>query len=317
MKIPKNRNDLGRLATIVGKSIAVLVLVVTISSLLFNAFTQPPAIVPAPYGAYADVNGMHVHYEKWGTTGSPIVLLPGFLESTFVWHTVAPLLAVNHVVYAVDPAGFGYTYAPGKYSLVDQTQLVVGFLHKLHIKNSVIVGHSLGAAIAGSVALLSPSDVQKVLFADGDGLKLDTGPTWLKSLFISSPYFTTLYRMGTHLTALDTYLIRTACGPKCPSLSASETKAWVAPLRQSSEEEAIGSMAKNGIVGLTPQQIKNITVPASIIWGQQDTTAGGSLHEAEINLHNPPVHIIPNAGHLSMIADPVMFAQALLSESVK
>jgi pimeloyl-ACP methyl ester carboxylesterase len=59
-----------------------------------------------------------------------------------------------------------------------------------------LVGRSLGAAVVGSVALKHPGDVGRVVFADGDGLKLNLGPKWLRSLILDSPYMTTLLRIG-------------------------------------------------------------------------------------------------------------------------
>lgn len=90
-------------------------LVVTVLSLTFNALTTPPKRLDAPTGADVDVQlrdgrTVSVHYERWGdaaSTQTPLVLVHGFAESTVSWSLVAPQLAKDRPVVAVDLAGSG------------------------------------------------------------------------------------------------------------------------------------------------------------------------------------------------------------------
>jgi pimeloyl-ACP methyl ester carboxylesterase len=70
----------------------------------------------------------------------------------------------------------------------------------------------------------------------------------------------------------------------------------------------------NSYYGLTPQRVSAVSVPSAIIWGTNDSQ-GGSLSATIVNLHHPPQHIVHNAGHLTMIADPQAFAQAVEAEA--
>jgi pimeloyl-ACP methyl ester carboxylesterase len=286
--------------------------VTTAFSLVVNAVTRPPAVLAPGFGGYVEVGSTAVHYETWGSSGSPIVLVPGFLESTTAFSTVAPLLAEYHTVYALDLPGYGYTRYTGPMRLRSQADLVDGFITALHLVRPTLVGHSLGAAVSGSVALNHPDDVGKVVFADGDGLKIDLGPRWLRSLILASPFPTTAIRIGPGLTPLDKWLFGQVCGPHCPSVSTALLRQWLRPLRQRSEEHALRALMVNADYGLTPAQISSIAVPTAIIWGSEDQQ-GGSLAAAITNLHHPPVHTIGGAGHLTMIADPAAFARAVES----
>lgn len=154
-------------------------------SLVANALTRPPRYLDPGFGSYVQVGTSSVHYETWGTSGTPIVLVPGFLESTTAWSTVGPLLGEHHVVYALDLPGYGYTRYRGPMTLSAAAELVHGFTATLHLDKPTLVGHSLGAAVIGDVALAHPDDVGKVIFADGDGLKIDLGPRWARSLLWS------------------------------------------------------------------------------------------------------------------------------------
>lgn len=241
------------------------VIVLTVASIIFNVFTQPTTVLPAVSGSYADVNGEHVHYQKWGTTGTPIVLVHGFLESTVSWEQVAPILAKHHVVYAIDLAGYGYSQFDDKYSLTDEAHLVDGFIRQFQLQKAVLVGHSLGAAVVGDVALLNPNDVGGVIFADGDGLPLRSHGSFIISAIVDSPYFTSAYRILLSTHSLDLKLFKSVCGPSCSAATPQLLATWLRPLHQASEVQAFKSIAKNGVIGISPQQVANIKVPRGII----------------------------------------------------
>lgn len=113
-------------------------LVLTIVSLTFNALTTPPRTTSAPAGQDVEVNGARVHYQQWGGSGSPIVLVHGFFESSVAWEAAADHLAERHRVYAVDLAGAGYSQYTGRYSLKDQTALVSGFITRLGLGRAAL-----------------------------------------------------------------------------------------------------------------------------------------------------------------------------------
>lgn len=309
---PPDRRRAGRWLRRIGASALATVVALTGLSLIVNVVTRPPRLLDPGSGAYVQVGSSAVHYETWGTRGTPVVLLPGFLESSTVWYAVGPLLGADHIVYALDLPGHGYTRYDGPLLLHSQAGLVDGFVRALHLRQPILVGHSLGAAVAGAVALTYPRDVGKVVFADGDGLKLNLGPRWLRALIVDSPYLTTAVRLGSRWTSVDKWFIRMTCGPHCPTPSAALARQWVRPLHQRTDERALRDLMLDGDYGLTPAQISAISVPSAIIWGSDDHQ-GGSLPDTIVNLHHPPLHTIGGAGHLTMVADPVAFARAVES----
>ena len=84
-----------------------------------------PAPLPgAPAGAtFVDVDGVHVHYRELGS-GPAVVMIHGFGASLESWAGVAPAVATDHRVIAVDLKGFGWTSRPeGDYSPAAQAHL--------------------------------------------------------------------------------------------------------------------------------------------------------------------------------------------------
>lgn len=207
-------------------------------------------------GQLVTAGGLTTHYEQWGTTGTPIVLVHGFLESSWVWHDVGRLLAARgYRVYAIDVRGFGYTQRKGPYTLASDTDQLRTFLGALHLDAAdhaapVLVGHSSGAAIVGNLARLYPAAVAAVAFMDGDGTPYGVGPGWIHRLFID-PYATALIRLVTHHPSLAAGAYRSACDRGCPPFDAS---AWLRPMRVPGAESALKQILRQPLIGLTYAQ---------------------------------------------------------------
>src|SRR5688572_21498408 len=60
---------------------------------------------------FAEIDGVRVHYQEFGDAANPaMVLIHGYVASTYVWKTVAPLLAdAGFYVIALDLVGFGFS----------------------------------------------------------------------------------------------------------------------------------------------------------------------------------------------------------------
>ena len=88
---------------------------VSLFSLVYNLATQ--GAVPPPSGlTFVQTGDLRTRYVEWGTHGSPIVLVHGFVESADTWAPTARMLAADHRVYAIDLDGFGYTQRVPPYS---------------------------------------------------------------------------------------------------------------------------------------------------------------------------------------------------------
>lgn len=296
-----------------GVGIVVLVVAVTVASLVFNWVTKPPRALEPGFGSYLRVGSADVHYQHWGDHGSPIVLVPGAMESSIIWSAVGPLLGAHHRVYALDMAWHGYTRDPGSLTLAGQSAVLAGFIAALRLKRPLLVGHSLGAAVIAKVALEQPDRVGGVVFADGDGLPIGSG-SWIgdtfRELLTHTPYLTSIIRIGERWPSAAHAAIKSLCASRCPGLTRRLAEQWVRPLGQQSEVDAIHRWLLGGSYGLPSRRIAALTVPSEVIWGSHDKI-GGSLSATIANLHHPPVHIIKNADHLTMLAAPGAFASAV------
>ena len=298
----------------IGLALLAVILAITAVSLVFNWVTDPPDRLDPGFGSYVRVGDADVHYKQWGTHGSPVVLVPGAFESSVVWTAVGPLLGKDHRVYALDMPWHGYTHYSGSMKLDAQARLVSGFVGALHLSKPLLVGHSMGAAVVASVALTHPNDMGGVVFADGDALPIPVatgvGRVVLHAVATHTPYLTSVLRLAARWPSQAQSMIKSLCGDPCPGLTPDLAREWVRPFGQQDEVDAIHAWLGGDGYGLSPDQLAQIAVPTEIIWGDNDHE-GGSLTGAIANLGHPPVYTIKDAGHLSMLADPVRFAAAV------
>ena len=66
----------------------------------------------APRDEWVTVDGLSFHYRDWGGSGQPLLLLHGLASTCHIWDMVAPILAENHAVIALDQRGHGESAKP-------------------------------------------------------------------------------------------------------------------------------------------------------------------------------------------------------------
>jgi pimeloyl-ACP methyl ester carboxylesterase len=125
----------------------------------------PPALPPS---AWADLDGP-VHYLDFGGPGDGplLVLVHGLGGSALNWAAIAPGLAAEHRVVAIDLAGFGRTRGRGRSTSVDANQhLLHRFLTEVCGSPAVVVGNSMGGLITVLQAHRHPDTVAGVVLVD-------------------------------------------------------------------------------------------------------------------------------------------------------
>lgn len=126
---------------------------------------QQERLDPGPGATVLPLADAEVHYELSGPEGAPaVVLVHGFGSSTTVWGLLAADLAEDHRVLAVDLKGFGWSSRyEGDYSRVAQAELVLTTMEAVGLKHADLVAHSMGSAVALTMADLAPNRVDRVV----------------------------------------------------------------------------------------------------------------------------------------------------------
>lgn len=311
----------GRLAWWVRRVVSVsafALAVVTMASLVFNAFTAGRAAPPEGL-RYVQAADIRTRYRTWGTSGSPVVLVHGAFEQADTWARLAPLLARDHRVYALDLTGDGYSERRGPYTVDHLTRQLLGFLSAVHLggpgERPLLVGHSSGAAVVAEAALRAPRRIGSVMLLDGDALDTGAGPPSALKYLLVDPYRTSLLRLGLGVDPLIRSFYDAQCGPACPRLDAAGVDEWRRPLRVPGAEAALWTMLGQGVPGLPAGRVARLAavrIPKSVVFGAEDDvfskqTPRGTAHR----IGAPPPTLIPRARHLTMISDPRRVAAAV------
>jgi len=252
-----------------------LFVAVTLAALAFDLATSGESRpANALYGGpFVRVGGTLVAYRRWGVSGSPIVLLGGAAEPTWVWHDLGPLLAAaDHRVFALDLPPFGYTQRRGPYTM-------------------------------------APRGVSGVVLLDGDALSFG-GPGFLAHLLVY-PYYTALYRILSSSDWLVSRLLRNAWGAHPPPFQHALLAEFERPFRVDGTAAALKELAAGGIPGVTIADLRRLTVPRAVVWGAEDNVDSVASGRATARALHVPLQLIPHAGHLSMLARPAAVAAAI------
>jgi pimeloyl-ACP methyl ester carboxylesterase len=294
--------------------LAVLVAVFLVLTLAAFAVDVSPLGAARPArslyaGPYVQVGPTLVAYRRWGGSGTPIVLLGGAAEPTWVWHAVGPrLAAAGHRVFAVDLPPFGYTQRNVQPSLRGWLPLLHGFEQRLGITRPLLVGHSLGAGVAAAEALARPRAVGGIVLLDGDALPFGGGRGWLSHVLVF-PWFDAALRVLTSSDYVVGRIVRNAWGPNPPKLPHATLAQFEKPFRVSGTASELRALVARGLPGVSLDELRTITVPRAVVWGADDTVDAVASGRASAAALGVPLELVPGAGHLSMLAPPAGVAR--------
>jgi pimeloyl-ACP methyl ester carboxylesterase len=235
------------------------------------------------------VGGHRLHYEVEGPAdGQVVVLVHGLGGRAEDWRELAPYLAkAGYRVYLPDLIGYGRSEKPTdfSYSVHDETDVVVGFLDALGLKQVDLGGWSMGGAIVQHVAADHPQRVRRLMLFDSAGLFVL--PKWDLNLFTPNS--------AEQVDQLVDLLMPQP--PKVPGfvardiLRVSDDRAWII-------HRALATMLTGR--DATDKLLPQLKMPVLILWGGEDkitpVTQGEMLHQL---LPQSEFHVIPGCGHLA------------------
>lgn len=145
------------------------------------------------------VNGNAVAYIDEGS-GQPIVFVHGVSTTLASFDGLFPeIVKNNYRVIGMDLLGYGKSDKPDiKYSISFHAETVIGLIKKLDLKDVVLVGHSMGAAISCYAMLKEPSLFRSMVLLTPGGLaEYATIRIWIFKLLYK-------YVWGKRFSDLDT-----------------------------------------------------------------------------------------------------------------
>ncbi|MER3478044.1 MAG: alpha/beta hydrolase, partial [Leptolyngbya sp. ERB_1_2] len=260
--------------------------------------------------SYKDIETAYVHTaaERSAAHTAAIVLLHGFDSSLLEFRRLFPRLATQHETWAIDLLGSGFTESINV-TVNSQTirQHLLSLIQTWIKRPVILVGASLGGAVAIDFALHCPDWVRALVIIDSVGFSgsfpvgkalprplIELGADWLH------------FRKQAALTAaltlpiFDSMLIDAI---RC-SLLHQEMAGW---------KEAIVSFTQSGSYGDLSDRIEQVQHPTLILWGKADDVLGiKDATRFKQVISESQLIWVEKAGHVPHLDQPEAIAAQLL-----
>ncbi|MBI5033515.1 MAG: alpha/beta hydrolase [Chloroflexi bacterium] len=243
---------------------------------------------------FASVAKQKIYYETEGARGGPVILVHGSGSNHAIWKPQVRALSTIARPVAIDLPGHGQSDLPGRNSVDDYGNVLLGLLDALQFDRAVVVGHSLGGAIAQSIALAHPDRVAGIGLV-GTGARLRVLPAILDGIL--SDFGKTV-----------PFVVENAYAP---NLSDEMRERAIAELRACSPQVTHGDYAACNAFDVMAR-LGEIRAPTLVICGKQDRMTPIKYSEHLVSkIRGAQLVSIDNAGHSVMIEQPEATARAL------
>jgi pimeloyl-ACP methyl ester carboxylesterase len=119
-----------------------------------------------PVSRTAEIAGVKLHYLTAGS-GTPLILLHGYAETSRMWQPIIPALAERFTVIAPDLPCIGDSDIPASGLDMKSAAIRIHDLAKsLGVEKAEVVGHDIGLMVAYAYAAQFPSEVTKLVLMD-------------------------------------------------------------------------------------------------------------------------------------------------------
>jgi len=257
---------------------------------------------------YLTVDHLTLRYVDAGS-GTPVILLHGLASSLYSWrYVLAPIAAAGFRVIAFDNKGFGFSdKPPAGYSNTDYVRVLIQLMDSLKISDAVLVGSSMGGAIAADAALAYPHRVRGLVLIDAAGLAV-RGP-WLLRLLHSSLTPALIALRGRWITSV--ILKSTYADPH--KVTGTDIDQYYAPLASREFGTALREVLREFRFDDLRGRLGGIEIPSLVIWGDEDPwiprAVGVEFARALTRVAFAPV---AQAGHLPQEEQPATVTHLLL-----
>lgn len=197
-------------------------------------------------------------------------------------------------IYNLDLPGHGRSAGPGRSSIDEYADVVQEFMEVLALQNVTIAGHSMGGAIAQTVALRGLPQVTRMVIV-GSSARLRVSPELLDTV-LAEPEI-----------AVD-FIIRSSWGSDASDALASRGKK---SMQQTDPVVLHGDLLACDCFDIRTK-LNQIHIPTLVISGTEDmmTPLKYGRYLAE-NIAGARLIIIEGAGHFSMLQSPKVVANAI------
>ena len=240
------------------------------------------------------VQGRRIRYVETGR-GTPVVMIHGLGASLYAWRkNLAPLAAAGFRVIAFDLPGFGFSDKTDTcYDNESYVRATVALFDSLHLADAVLVGHSMGGAIAAQVAIDHPERVRGLVLIGSAGLGVRQ-PLVLRVARWPLLGPIALALRGRGLTGR--ILRATYADPA--NVTEADVDQYYAPTVQPGYARALRRVLREFRFDGLQGQLEHVAAPTLVLWGEEDRIVPIGLGRAlALGIPHAAFLSVPHAGH--------------------
>jgi pimeloyl-ACP methyl ester carboxylesterase len=112
-------------------------------------------------------DGVKISFSVSGEGSPALVFIPGWGNNRSSWDSIVPYFSQKYKVVTIDLAGYGGSgNNREKWDMASFGKDVVAVINKLHLKNVVLIGHSMGAVVIIETAKVIPEKITGLVIED-------------------------------------------------------------------------------------------------------------------------------------------------------
>jgi pimeloyl-ACP methyl ester carboxylesterase len=245
------------------------------------------------------VNNINVYYEFYPNpnTQKTLVLLHGFLSSTFSYRRLIPYLNKEFQVISIDLPPFGKSGKSSNfvYSYGNLAQTVIQLIQTLRLKEITLVGHSMGGQIVLNILRQQPDIAEKaVLLCSSSYSKRLRLPLIISSYI---PYFHLYVKFWLARSGIRQNLQNVVHDHSL--LNDEMLFGYLQPFLEDEIFLALTRMIRDREGDLSAAALNEIGHPCLLIWGEHDRVVPLTVGERlKHDLRESELVILKETGHL-------------------
>ena len=269
-------------------------------------------------------SGLTIHTYDTGEGAAPALLLVhGLGDEADTWRYLIRPLSTQSRVIALDLPGFGRSDKPDRaYTVPFFQDTLLELLDTLSIQRATLIGHSLGALIAHTVALDYPERVERLILIGGSlvagAQKLEMSTVLFLMPMLGEWQYNNLRKdPAAAYRTLDAYYSRLDRLPEADRtflFQRVNERVW-----SDGQRRAFLSTLRNLVRWLPGQQralpsrLASFAVPTLVIWGEADRIQTVDNGRALLKMQpSARLVVVPGAGHNVQQENPQAVLEAIV-----
>jgi len=275
-----------------------------------------------PEGAFVEAGDTRFHVLEHGSSGAglPIILVHGASgNASEMLVSLGPALAGRRII-SFDRPGHGYSSRPSTPDIrfpTGQAARLVELMDRLGVERAVIVGHSWGAALALSLAILAPERVAGLVLAAPASHAWFAGGirrySWLTALPLVGPAFSRLFVLPVGSAIFEPALAAVFAPDPVPPgyLEAGKLALCLRPPHF--RANALDLVGLDRFLAWQSTQYPAVRAPTVILTGDRDRVVSPLIHAHALARQIPgaELRLLRGRGHMVSQVEPGAVVQAI------